>query len=815
MATTLPAAADVVVIGGGVMGCSTAYHLAKFGAGEVLLLEREQLTSGTSWHSAALVRQLRSSRNLTETIKYSAALYASLEAETGLSTGWLKTGSLSIATHADRLTHIKRQASLAQAFDVETHVIDAAEAGRLWPLMRTDDIVGAVFSPDDGRVNPTDLCAALAKGARNHGAQIAEGVRVTGFEQQNGRIAAVVTSAGRIECRAVALCAGLWSRELALLAGVAAPLHACEHFYLLTKPIDGIDGHLPTLSYHDGYLYIRDDVGGLLVGCFEPNPKALPLEALPENFAFDLLNEDWDHFEPMMQNALHRIPALETAEARMLLNGPESFTPDERFLLGEAPELGGFFLGCGMNSVGMASGGGAGKALAEWIIEGRPTTDLWPVDIRRFAPFQNNLKSLRERIPEVLGIHYTVAYPGREFDTARDLRVSPLHEAFAAKGARFGQRMGWERPNWFAPEGREIDETPTFGRPGWFDCVAAEHRAAREAVALFDQTSFAKLLIRGADAECFLQRVCANDVAVPPGRIVYTGLLNERGGYESDLTVQRLSGDAFMLITGAGQVTRDADWLRRQMTGEERLALTDVSGAEAVITVTGPRARELMQRVSPSDLSNEAFPYYTWQTLEIGYGTARAARLSYAGELGWELYVATDLARNVYAALVEAGADLGLTLGGSYALTSLRVEKAYRAWGHDLSPEETPFEAGLGFAVKLDKQIPFVGREALLRQRDAGVERRFMIFMLDDPGALPHGGEPIWLNGEIVGETTIGTFGHTLGQPLAMGYVRLNGRSAAQVAAESGFEIDIALDRYRATATLNALYDPNGVRVKG
>ena len=483
MSNIFPTNASVVVIGGGVMGCSTAYHLAKAGCRDVVLLERKQLTSGTSWHSAAQVRALRSSENLTRMIQYSTKLYQSLEEETGQSTGWLQTGSLSLATNKERFIHIKRQASLARLFGIEVNVVSPEEAGRLWPLIRTDDLVGAVWSPEDGRVNPSDLCAALTKAARANGAHIVEDAPVTGFTVENRQVTGVETPHGTIACETVALCAGLWSHSVAALAGVSAPLHACEHFYLLTQPLEEVEGHLPTLGDHDAHLYLRDDVGGLLVGSFEPNARAIGLNQLPKDFAFDLLAEDWDHFEPMLKNGIHRVPALEQAEARMLLNGPESFTPDGRFLLGESPELRGFFLGCGMNSAGMASSGGAGRWLAEWIISGEPTLDLWPVDIRRFAPFHNNMRMLRERAPEVLSMHYVTEAPHREFRSARDVRHGPLHERQKMKGAYFSQRMGWERPSFFATDGVAVNISPTFSRPDFEHYVAAEHAAAEQAAA--------------------------------------------------------------------------------------------------------------------------------------------------------------------------------------------------------------------------------------------------------------------------------------------------------------------------------------------
>lgn len=810
---TLPGAARAVVIGGGIVGCSVVYHLAKLGCRDVVLLEREQLTCGTTWHSAAQVRQLRSTESLTRFIQYSVELYAGLEAETGQATGWTQIGSISIATTRDRLFHLRRQATLARLFGIETHELGPAETKELWPLMRTDDVLGSIYTPSDGRVNPSDLCAALVKGAKAHGAQIIEHCPVTGFDIRNGRVAGVHTPHGRIACEAVANCTGLWGRQVSSYAGVTTPLYACEHFYLLTKPIAGIERTLPTLSDHDRYLYIREEVGGLLIGCFEPNPKALALDDLPPNPAFTLLNEDWEHFEPMMVNAMHRIPALETAEARMLLNGPESFTPDSGFLLGEAPEVDGFFLACGMNSLGVASGGGVGRALARWILEGRPDADLSAIDIRRFAPFHNNLRSLRERIPEVLGLHYAIPYPHREYETARKLRRTPLHDRLAAKGAHFSERMGWERPAWFAPAGKEVSTALGFGRPEWFECVAREQRAARENVAVFDQSTFAKLLVQGRDAERVLQRLCANDVAVRPGRIVYTPMLNEHGTYESDLTVMRLAADAYLLVTGTTQGTRDGHWIRTHLEDDEKVSLTDVSSSYTVLGVVGPRSRELLAQVSPTDFSNEAFPYYTWQEIELGHAVCRAARLSYAGELGWELYVPSEFAGGVYDALFAAGAELGLIDAGMQALNALRIEKAYRAFGQDLTADYTPWEAGLGFSVKLDKRDGFIGREAL-QQRRHRPTWRLVVFTLADRERLLYGGEPIVHENRMVGQLTSSAYGHTIGRAIALGYVRLDQIPSLAELERTPFALEVAGERLAASASLKAPYDPRGERLR-
>jgi len=814
MSNDLPSEAQIVVVGGGIIGCSTAYHLAKLGCRDVVLLERSKLTSGTTWHSSALVRQLRSSESLTRLIQYSTKLYGSLEAETGQATGWVQTGSLSIATNPERLTHIRRQASLARAFGIEAYEISVAEAKRIWPLMNVDDVIGAVFSATDGRVNPSDLCAALIKGAKANGVRVFEDTPVTGFDLHNGRVVAAQTAQGRITCEAVVDCAGLWGRHVAAMAGVAAPLYACEHFDVYTEPIEGVSSHLPTLGNHDGYLYLRDEVGGLLVGCFEPRGKPLDLRNLPPDFSFGLLKEDWDHLDAIMTLAIHRIPALETAGIRNLLNGPESFTPDGQFLLGEAPEVRAFFLACGLNSVGIATGGGIGKALAEWIVQGEPTTDLSQVDIRRFSRLQNNTRALRERAPETLGLHYALAYPGREHETARNLRLSPLHQRLAAQGARFNARMGWERASWFTPEGMQVDTALTFGKPGWFGIVADEHQAARQSVALFDLSSMGKLLVQGRHAERLLQRLCANDIVVEPGRLVYTGMLNRRGGYESDLTVMRLDADSFLMITGTSQPVGDHDWIRRHIEPDEFATVHDATGAYAVLSVMGPQSRALLKSVSPHDFSNAAFPYLSHQEIELGYSLARAARVSYVGELGWELIVPAECAVPLFDLLLEAGAGLGLKLAGGDALSSLRIEKGFRAWGMDIGPDYTPLEAGLGFAVSWDKSVPFIGREELLRLRETPLARRLIILTLRDPEALPLGGEPILCQGEIVGLTTSGAFGHTIGRGIVLGYMRTGGQKISDLIAAGGFEVEIAGHRFDAEASLRTTYDPGGERMK-
>jgi len=796
------------------MGCSTAYHLMKNGCRDVILLERAKLTSGTTWHSAAQVRQLRSTESLTRLVQNSVELYSSLEAETGQATGWKQTGSLSIATNSDRLTHIRRQASLSKAFGIGAEEISVKNAAEKWPLMRKDDLIGAVYSPSDGRVSPSDICAALVKGAKSKGLQVFEDTPVTGIRSENGRVTAVKTVQGEITCETIVNCAGIWGRKIAAMVGVSAPLHACEHFYLLTEQMDSVTAPLPTLSDHDGHLYLRDEGGGLLIGCFEPQGKALDIDQLTEDFAFDLLPEDWDHIEPILANAMYRIPELEKTGVKMLLNGPESFTPDDRFLLGESPELRGFFLGCGMCSVGIATGGGAGRALAEWIIDGEPSMDLWPVDIRRFVPAQNSLRTLRERSPETLALHYAVSFPGRQHKTARNLRLSPLHSRLESAGAEFAERMGWERPRWFNPENKSTAPELSFEKPGWHSLHAEEHRAAREAIVLFDQSTFGKLLVQGRDAESALQRLCANNISKAHRRVVYTAMLNRRGGYESDLTLMRLDENSFLLITGTGQPVRDRDWIRKNINPDEYVTVTDMTGALAVISIAGPNSRELLSRVSSDDFSNTGFPYYSHRTVEVGPAMVRAARLSYVGELGWELYIPCESALPVFDALRKAGDDLGLKLAGIEALGSLRIEKGYCAWGHEIGPDDTPLQAGLDFAVKFNKPDWFIGRECLLQQKKQGVSRRLVMLTISDSEAYPHGGEPIWCDNILVGRTTSGTFGHTVGCAVMLGYIRCVETKIDTMLNTGKFEVEIACRRFKAHVTIDAPYDPKGFALR-
>jgi glycine cleavage system aminomethyltransferase T/glycine/D-amino acid oxidase-like deaminating enzyme len=815
MADGFPDTARVVVIGGGVIGCSVAYHLTKLGWRDVVLVEQGQLTCGTTWHAAGLVGQLRAHQNMTRLVQYSAALYQQLEAETGQATGWKQCGSVLVARTPERVTLFKRIASAAKAQGVACELVSVKEAGEKYPVMRTDDLLAALWLPHDGKVNPADVTQALAKGARMGGARIAEGTRITAIHAQDGIATGVATSRGDIRAEIVVNCAGQWGRQVGRLAGVAVPLHSAEHMYVVTGRIDGVHPNLPVLRDPDGYIYAKEDVGGLLVGGFEPIAKPWGMDGIPENFEFGMLPDDWDQFQILMENALIRLPALERAEIKTFMNGPESFTPDNNFIMGEAPELKNFFVAAGFNSIGIASAGGAGRALAEWIVQGEPTLDLWPVDIRRFARVHDDNRFLKERVSEVLGLHYAMPWPNRELLSARPQRQSPLYDRLAAAHALFGAKMGWERPNFFAPSAAEARLDYSWGRQSWFPYAAAEHTATREAVTISDLSSFAKFFLEGRDAEAVLQRLCANDVAVPVGTTVYTGLLNARGGYESDLTVARLAPQRFLLVAGTAQAMRDADWIRRNMPGGSQATLTDMTAHYAVIAVMGPRARDLLARVTAAPLGDVAFPFGAMREIAVGRALVRASRRTYVGELGWELYVPADQAGGVYDALMEAGMSFGARNAGYYALESLRLEKGYRAWGRELTPDYNPYEAGLAFAVSLDKS-DFIGRAALLAAKGRPPARRLLSFAAhtnDTP--LAHGGELILRNGEAAGEVTSAAYGHTVGGVVALGYVATGGMPVDGEFLSARFELDIAGERVSVRARLKPPYDPNGARLRG
>ncbi|WP_024585874.1 FAD-dependent oxidoreductase [Aliihoeflea sp. 2WW] len=814
--TALPARARAVIIGGGISGCSVAYHLAKLGWRDIVLLERKQLTSGTTWHAAGLVGQLRASRNMTRLAKYSADLYTKLEAETGVATGMRQVGSITVALTDERRQEIFRQASLARAFDVDVREISPTEVKEMYPHLNIDGVKAGVHLPLDGQSDPANIAMALAKGARQNGATIAENVKVTAVHSKNSRISGVSWQqngeAGTIETDIVVNCAGMWARDLGAASGVTIPLHACEHFYLITEPIAGL-GRLPVLRVPDECAYYKEDAGKMMLGAFEPKAKAWPPVGgrIREDFCFDQLQEDFEHFEPILEMGVNRMPMLGSAGIHTFFNGPESFTPDDRYYLGEAPELGGYWVAAGYNSIGIVSSGGAGMALAQWMNDGEPPFDLWEVDIRRAQPFQKNRAYLRERVSETLGLLYADHFPFRQMETSRGIRRSPLHEHLKARGAVFGEVAGWERANWFAREGQEREYRYSWQRQNWFDNQREEHLAIRNNVGLFDMTSFGKIRVEGRDACAFLQRLCGNDIDVEPGRIVYTQMLNARGGIESDLTVTRLSETAFFLVVPGATLQRDLAWLRRHLA-DEFVIITDVTAAEAVLCLMGPQSRALIQKISPNDFSNEANPFGTCQEIEIGMGLARAHRVTYVGELGWELYVPTDQAAHVFETIEAAGADVGLKLCGLHTLDSCRIEKAFRHFGHDITDEDHVLEAGLGFAVKTAKG-DFIGRDAVLRTKEAGLSRRLVQFKLNDPQPLLFHNEAIVRDGEIVGTITSGNYGHHLGGAIGLGYVPSKGETADALLA-STYEIEVAGIRHPATASLKPMYDPASERVR-
>jgi sarcosine dehydrogenase len=811
---SFPTQARAVVIGGGIVGCSVAYHLGKLGWSDTVLLERHKLTSGSTFHAAGLVGQLRSSANITQLLGHSVALYDTLEAETGLASGWKMNGGLRLACNAARWTELRRQATTARSFGLEVQLLSPREAQALWPLMDIDDLVGAAFLPTDGQVNPSDITQSLARGARLRGVRIIEDTQVTGIEVVAGRVVAVETTQGRIACEVVINCAGQWAREIGRMAGVNVPLVSVQHQYVITERIEGVARDLPTLRDPDRLTYYKEEVGGLVMGGYEPNPKPWAADGIPAGFNFQLLQPDWDHFQPIMELALGRVPALANAGIKELLNGPESFTPDGNFILGAAPGISGFFVGAGFNAFGIASGGGAGKVLAQWVVDGEAPMDLWPVDIRRFGPPHHDVDWVRRRTLELYGKHYTIAWPNEEHASGRPLRRSPLYDRLRARGAVFGEKLGWERPNWFAAADETAADQYSFEQPNWFTAVAREHRAAREAVALFDQTSFAKFELVGRDAEAALSWICANDVARPVGSLVYTQMLNARGGIECDLTVVRLATDRYYIVTGTGFATHDFDWIARNIPTGLDARLHEVTGAHAVLALMGPRARDVLAGLTRDDVSNAGFPFGTARRLSVAGAPLLALRVTYVGELGWELHIPVEFAASVYDALHEAGATHGLRDAGYRAIETLRLEKGYRAWGSDIGPDHTPLEAGLGWAVKLKSGRDFIGRTALLAQQGQPLKKMLATFTVEDPAVVLLGRETIYRDGERAGWLSSGGFGHTLGQPIGLGYVRrADGLDRAWL--ESGrYELEVATERVPCTLHLGPLYDQKMLRIK-
>ena len=832
----LPERASAVVIGGGVIGASAAYHLARLGWSDVLLLERGRFAGGTTWHAAGLIGTVRPHESLAKLLDYSRRLLTEIEEETGQSTGFRAVGSLAIAHSRDRFEELKRLAAMSNGFGItRVHLVTADEIASLHPLIDKEGLIGGTWVPTDGTASPVDVVAAFVRGARNRGARCLEETAVTAVRCENGRVTGVGTDAGDVKADFVVNCAGLWGREIGRMAGVDVPLYACEHYYAHTAKIPDIPFGLPTLRDYDIAAYVREDAGSLLVGSFEPVARPIDVSELPADFCFDELpGHAEEQLMPVLEDAMRRIPVLGEVGWRSFFCGPESFTPDDQFHVGEAPGLRNFFVACGLNSVGIQSGGGVGKAVAEWMDRGHAPLDLAGNDVRRMAPVQNTRRYLRERVSETLGLLYARHYPFRQYETARNVRHSPLHERLAARGACFGETAGWERPNWYAPPGVEPVYEYSFGRQNWFEHSAAEHRTAREGTALFDQSSFAKFLVEGRDAARVLQRVCTANVDVEPGRIVYTHWLNERGGIEADLTVTRLAERRYWVVTAAASAVRDLDWLRRHLPPDAECVVADVTAAWATLGVMGPGSRSRLEALTGEDLSAGSFPFGASREVEVGCALARATRVSFVGELGWELYVPATEARHVFDALMggeggdgagddpDAGAgagrgkdgDGGIRLAGFHALDSCRIEKKFLHFGHDAAEEDTPLEAGVGFVCDFQKPIDFIGRDALLRQREQPLRKRLVQFLLEDPETILYHHEPILRDGKVVGYLTSGSYGHTLGGAVGLGYVRSEGGVDADWLRGGRFEIDVGGERVPARASLRAMYDPTGARAR-
>jgi len=811
---TLPTHAQIVVIGGGIIGCSTAYHLARDHKADVLLIEQRQLTSGSTWHAAGLVGQLRSSASITKVLKYSVDLYKRLDAETGLATGWKMTGCLRLATTPDRWTEYRRLATTARSFGMEMALISPAEVKAMWPLMETGDLIGASWLPTDGQASPSDITQSLARGARMHGAKIVEGVRVTGFVMDGPRITAVQTTGGVVQCDTVVNCAGQWARQVGAMAGISVPLQPVKHQYIVTERIEGLSSDAPTLRDPDRRTYFKEEVGGLVMGGYEPDPQPWDLSPtggdVPDDWAFRLFDDDFDHFEQHVAQAVARVPALATTGVRQMINGAESFTPDGNFILGRANECANMFVGAGFNAFGIASGGGAGWVLAEWAMTGEAPLDLWVVDIRRFAAMHRDRDWVRDRTLEAYGKHYTVAFPHEEHASGRPHTTSPLYGRLARAGAVFGSKLGWERPNWFAPAGTAAKDVYSMGRQNWFGPVGDEHAHVRSHAGLFDQSSFAKYEVTGPDAAAALDQICAGDVTKAPGRLTYTQLLNSRGGIEADLTVARLAEDHFYIVTGTGFRTHDYGWIADHLTGD--CTLRDVTEDWGTLALMGPRARDILAAVTPDDVSNGAFPFGHVRTISVAGVALRALRLTYVGELGWELHVPIAGLAAVYDALMAA--DPGLRPVGYRALESLRLEKGYRAWSSDITPNDTPLEAGLGWAVKLRSDRPFIGRAALADAAELPLRKRFAGFTVDVPEAVLLGRETILRDGVAVGYLTSGGYGYTLCKSVGYGYVRHDSGLSHDWLMAGRYALDVAGEVMPATLGLRPFFDPEGARIK-
>ncbi len=813
----VPDRARVVIIGGGVIGASVAYHLAKLGWDDVVLLERDRLTSGTTWHAAGLVVSGgMTTQTLAWMAKYSRDLFEVLEDETGLSTGFRPVGYLQTASSEERTHKLRREADFMRLMGIEREEISPAEVAAMWPQVDASDVIAGFFTANEGRADPSNIAMSLAKGARMGGVRILEGTRVTGITQKDGRVSGVVTDSGAIEAEYVVNCAGMWAREVGAMAGVSVPLQAIEHAYLISEPFEGVSRDLPIFEDPDRFAYYREEVGGLMVGLFEPVAAPWSLDKIPDNFSFGEIPSNWDRLAPFLEFAMEILPGLENVGIRKLFTGPESFTPDNGFLMGEAPELANFFVAAGFNSLGILTGGGAGSIIANWIVDGLPPIDVVEVDIARMSPFQTNRPYLEERSVELLGrLHSTGSWPHSHPTTARNVRRSAIHERLERAGAHFTDSSGWENVAWFGPPGVDIEYKLTYARQEWFDFHAAEHHAVRDGVALFDLSSMSKILVQGPDSETALNRICGNNIAVPVGQCVYTQCMNERGGVEADVTVTRIVEDRFLVVAAELFHRRVEAMLRKTTSTDARVYVTDVTSGYTLLSVQGPKSRDLLSKVTTAKLSNDAFPYFTAQEIDLHYAMGLAFRMSFVGELGWELYVPTEFALGVYDRIIEAGSEFGLVHAGMETLESARTEARRLDYGLDMDNTDTPLEAGLGFAVDFEKPGGFIGREALLTQREnRPLKSRLVQFLLEDPEPLLYGEEPILCEGVPVGYLRSGAYGHTLGGAMGLGYVEHDAGVTADFVKSSRFEIQVAGERFPASASLRPMYDPKNLRVR-
>ncbi len=818
MKPALPGKASAVIIGGGVIGASVAYHLSKLGWQDVILVERKQFACGTSWHAAGLIGTMRASDSHAQLCQYSMSLLSELEEETGQSTGFKRVGSLNIAHSEARFEELKRVASMNKAFAVtRVDTVTPEEIKSLYPLIEASGLLGGTWIEQDGVASPVDLTMAFIKGARKYGAYCLENICVTEITQKQARVSGVKTNMGDIETDYVVNCAGMWARELGKRNRVNIPLHACEHYYALTEKHPEIPATLPVLRDYDKCAYYREDAGSLLVGAFEKRAVAWGQNGIADDFCFDeLAGHAEEQLMPVLMDAMERVPLLQNIGWRKFFCGPESFTHDDQFHVGETPEISGYFVACGLNSIGIQTSGGLGKACAEWMHNGYSPLDLWSNDIRRVYPFMGTQKFIQERVTESLGLLYENHYPFRQFTSARDVRHSPVHEKLKDQGACFGQMAGWERANWFAENNSEAKYQYSFGKQNWFEYSAAEHKAARESVVIFDQSSFSKYLLQGRDALKTLQTICSADIDVEIGKVVYTHWLNSRGGIEADLTVSRLQENEFWITSASTTTHRDLNWLHKNTASDAFCVVNDVTSAWAVFGIMGPNSRALLERITQHDFSTEAFPFGTFQTIEIGSAVGRAFRVSYVGELGWELYFPVDFARHVYTLLMQGTEEFNLKPAGMHALDSLRIEKKFVHFGHDVSEVDTPLEAGLGFVCNMNKQSRFIGYDAIARQKEKTkpLTKRLVQFLLHDPEIMLYQHEPVFLENTIVGHLTSGSYGHTLGASIGLGYVNADQGVSPQMINEGHFSIEVAGEKISAKASLRAMYDPQGERMR-